>query len=114
MTTQLNLNILSSFVGNDPDLMRQMLSAYLRFLPKSVEGLRTALEIHSAPVLLSELHQLKPNLENIRVSLSNGSIEELYQDIKTNGITSINQQMVLEIIYKTEYIINLIKDELRK
>jgi hypothetical protein len=114
MTTQINLNTLSSFVGNDPELMRQMLAAYLRFLPKSIEEIRNALAIHSASVLMRELHQLKPSLENIKVSLSNGSFDDLYNDIKINGITTANQQMVLEIIYKTEYIINLIKDELRK
>lgn len=114
MTAQLNLNNLGAFVGNDPDLIRQMLAAYLRFLPKSVEGIRAALEARKCPELLVELHQLKPNLENIKITLSTGSFDELYNDIKTNGLNSSNHQMVLEVIYKSERAINLIKDELRK
>jgi hypothetical protein len=114
MTVHLNLNKLSAFVGDDPDLIKQMLGAYLRFLPKSVEGIRAALESRRCQELLVELHQLKPNLENIKITLSVGSFDELYDDIKTNGLNSSNHQMVLEIIYKSERVISLIKNELRR
>jgi hypothetical protein len=114
MTTQLNLNTLRSFVGNDPELVEDILGAYIRFLPKSINAIKNALEIQSASALLKELHQLKPNLENVGVCLSDGSFNDLYRDVQISGITSDNQHLVLEVIQKTEDIIKLINDELKK
>lgn len=114
MTTQINLNTLRSFVGNNPELIKEMLEAYIRFLPKSINAIKNALEIQSATSLLKELHQLKPNLENVGICLSDGSFNELYRDIQIRGITSDNRHLVLEVIQKTEDIIMLINDELKK
>jgi hypothetical protein len=46
--------------------------------------------------------------------LSDGSFNELYRDVQISGITSDNQHLVLEVIQKTEDIIKLVNDELKK
>lgn len=114
MSMTIDLNNLRRFVGHDPSLVRQMVLAYLRFLPENIQNIKLALLNKDNETLLREIHQLKPNLMNIGVQLESLTFEELYQKLKAEGITPINEQLLCEAVHITERTIGLLQQELNE
>lgn len=112
MSFNLDLSNLKRFVGDDPDLVRQMLLAYLKFLPSNIHNIKSAMGINDLEAVLHEIHQLKPNLMNIGVQLGSITFEDLYQKLKLEGINELNKQLLIEAVEVTEKTIQLLELEL--
>lgn len=112
MSFNLDLSNLKRFVGDDPDLVRQMLLAYLKFLPSNIHNIKSAMGINDHEAVLREIHQLKPNLMNIGVQLGSITFEDLYQKLKLEGINELNKQLLIEAVEVTEKTIQLLELEL--
>ena len=112
MSFNLDLSNLKRFVGDDPELVRQMLLAYTKFLPGNIENIKSAIINNDNEAVLHEIHQLKPNLMNIGVQLGSITFEDLYQKLKLEGINELNKQLLIEAVEVTEKTIQLLELEL--
>ena len=97
-TNEADLSKLREYVGGDEELLRSVIEAYLEFLPASIEKLEKALMDKDADILRTELHQIKPNFENVRLGPINSSFNELSNLIKLKGLDETNVSTVKQLV----------------
>jgi len=83
---EVDLTILRDYVGGEENLLINVLEAYTDFLPGSLTKLQEGMDQRNGDLVRVELHQLKPNLENIKIHPVGCSFNDLSNQIKINGI----------------------------
>lgn len=109
---QADLSKLREYVGGDDELLRSVVEAYLEFLPSSIDKLEKALLNKDADVVRTELHQLKPNYENVRLGPVNSSFNELSNLIKLKGLDETNTQVINHLIEQGHNLLEQLKEYL--
>ena len=98
---EVDLTILKDYVGGEENLLRNVLEAYTDFLPGSLIKLQQGIDQRNGDLVRAELHQLKPNLENIKIQPEGSSFNELSNQIKIDGINESVAQIVFQLIEKS-------------
>jgi CheY-like chemotaxis protein/anti-sigma regulatory factor (Ser/Thr protein kinase) len=98
---EVDLTVLRDYVGGEENLLRNVLEAYTDFLPGSLVKLQEGVDQRNGDLVRAELHQLKPNLENIKIQPVGCSFNELSNQIKINGINESVAQIVFQLIEKS-------------
>lgn len=103
--------MLLDYVGNDESLLINVLEAYISFLPQSLVRLEKALENKDVDALRTELHQLRPNLENLKMTPTKCSFNDLSQRLKTIGIDDTSIIYIKDVIETGEQAIAQITEK---
>jgi two-component system, sensor histidine kinase len=98
---EVDLTILRDYVGGDESLLLNVLEAYTTFLPSSLAKLKEGINQKDGDAVRTELHQIKPNLENIKIQPIGGSFNDLSNQIKINGITDSVAQTINLLIERS-------------
>jgi hypothetical protein len=101
-------------VGGEESLLVNVLEAYTDFLPGSLTKLQEVAEQRNGDLVRAELHQLKPNLENIKIHPVGCSFNELSNQIKINGVNESVALIILQLIEKSNKALDWIKDFLAR
>ncbi|WP_148096735.1 response regulator, partial [Aphanothece sacrum] len=107
----IDVSILKDYVGNDESLLINVLEAYISFLPQSLERLKIALSTSDVDALRTELHQLRPNLENLKLSPTMCTFNDLSNRLKTIGVDETSVLYLQDVIETGEIAIHQIKDK---
>lgn len=107
----IDVSILKDYVGNDESLLINVLEAYISFLPQSLERLKIALSTSDVDALRTELHQLRPNLENLKLSPTMCTFNDLSNRLKTIGVDETPVLYLQDVIETGEIAIHQIKDK---
>ncbi|MFM2000499.1 MAG: hypothetical protein RL204_2446, partial [Bacteroidota bacterium] len=98
---EVDLTILRDYVGGEESLLINVLEAYTSFLPGSLVKLKEGVDLKDGDLVRIELHQIKPNLENIKIQPIGCSFNDLSNQIKINGINDSVSQTIHQLIEKT-------------
>jgi CheY-like chemotaxis protein len=98
---EIDLSVLRDYVGGEESLLINVLEAYRSFLPDSLSKLKDFADQKNGDLVRMELHQLKPNLENIKIHPIGCSFNELSNQIKINGINDSVAQIIDQLIERT-------------
>lgn len=98
---EIDLSVLSDYVGGEESLLINVLEAYRSYLPDSLSKLKVFADQKNGDLVRMELHQLKPNLENIKINPTGCSFNELSNQIKINGINDSVAQTIDQLIDRT-------------
>lgn len=98
---EVDLTILRDYVGGEESLLLNVLEAYTSFLPGSLVKLKEGADLKDGDLVRIELHQLKPNLENIKIQPVGCSFNDLSNQIKINGINDSVAQTIDSLIEKS-------------
>ena len=98
---EVDLTILRDYVGGEESLLINVLEAYTSFLPESLAKLKEGVDLKDGDLVRIELHQIKPNLENIKIQPVGCSFNDLSNQIKINGINDSVAQTIDQLIEKT-------------
>jgi PAS domain S-box-containing protein len=98
---EIDLSVLRDYVGGEESLLINVLEAYRSFLPDSLSKLKAFADQKNGDLVRMELHQLKPNLENIKINPTGCSFNELSNQIKINGINDSVAQIIDQLIERT-------------
>ena len=107
---EVDLTILRDYVGGEESLLVNVLEAYTDFLPGSLIKLQEVAEQRNGDLVRAELHQLKPNLENIKIHPVGCSFNELSNQIKINGVNESVALIIIQLIEKSNKALDWIKD----
>lgn len=107
----IDVSMLLDYVGNDESLLINVLEAYISFLPQSLVRLEKALENKDVDALRTELHQLRPNLENLKMTPTKCSFNDLSQRLKTIGIDDTSIIYIKDVIETGEQAIAQITEK---
>ncbi|MFZ4784287.1 MAG: response regulator [Flavobacteriales bacterium] len=113
-SNEADLTKLREYVGGDEELLRSVIEAYLEFLPESINKLEKALLQNDPDALCNELHQIKPNYENVRIGPVNSTFNELSNLIKLKGLDEANIQTVKQLIIQGHTLLEHFKSYLKK
>lgn len=98
---EVDLTTLRDYVGGEESLLINVLEAYTSFLPGSLTKLKEGVDLKNGDLVRIELHQIKPNLENIKIQPVGCSFNDLSNQIKINGISDSVAQTIHQLIEKT-------------
>jgi PAS domain S-box-containing protein len=112
-SNEADLTKLREYVGGDEELLRSVIEAYLEFLPASINKLEKALLQNDPDALRNELHQIKPNYENVRIGPVNSTFNELSNFIKLKGLDEANIQTVKQLIVQGHTLLEHFKSYLK-
>lgn len=109
--TKLDFSKLMEYVGDNKELLLNVLVAYQSFLPLSIERLEKAVLTKNIEDIRIELHQIRPNLENLKLSPTRCSFNELSSMLKTNGVSEEASQHLQDILHIAKTALILIQSE---
>lgn len=98
---EIDLTVLRDYVGGEENLLINVLEAYTAFLPGSLAKLKEGADQKNGDLVRIELHQLKPNLENIKIQPNGCSFNELSNLIKIHGINDSVALIIEQLIERT-------------
>ena len=98
---EVDLSTLRDYVGGDEALLVNVLEAYTSFLPGSLAKLKEYSDQQNGDLVRVELHQLKPNLENIKIQPVGCTFNDLSNQIKIHGVNDSVQLTINQLIEKT-------------
>ncbi len=99
-TTELDLSMLKQYVGNDLDVLKDVVGGYLEHLPPQLDRLELALVGSDVMALRHELHQLKASMEIIGVRPEGLSFAGISNELKSDGVTEIARVAIATVISK--------------
>lgn len=109
---KLDLSRLKEYVDNRPELLLSVLQAYHSFLPGSIDRLEDAIKLENIEAIRSEIHQIRPNLENLKVHPTRISFAELSSKLKVYGMTLEVRQELNDIVHASKIVLILIEEEI--
>ncbi|MEZ4798859.1 MAG: response regulator [Flavobacteriales bacterium] len=110
---KLDLSRLQEYVDHKPELLLSVLQAYNSFLPNSIDRLELAIKNDNIEAIRAEIHQIRPNLENLKVNPMRISFAELTSKLKVYGLTSEVRNELSEIVHTSKIVMILIEEEIK-
>jgi PAS domain S-box-containing protein len=99
-TEVLDLSVLKQYVGNDIQVLKDVVSGYLEHLPPQLDRLELALVGADILALRHELHQLKASMEIIGVRPDGLSFAGISNELKTEGLSNLAKTAINSVITK--------------
>jgi PAS domain S-box-containing protein len=97
---ELDLSMLKQYVGNDFNVLKDVVSGYLQHLPPQLDRLELALVGSDVIALRHELHQLKASMEIIGVRPEGLSFAGISNELKTEGLSAVAKSAIASVITK--------------
>jgi CheY-like chemotaxis protein len=97
---ELNLSMLKQYVGNDTNVLKDVVIGYLQHLPPQLDRLELALVGADIIALRHELHQLKASMEIIGVRPDGLSFAGISNELKTEGLSDIAKAAIASVVKK--------------
>jgi len=97
---ELDLSMLKQYVGNDVNVLKDVVSGYLEHLPPQLDRLELALVGSDVPALRHELHQLKASMEIIGVRPEGLSFAGISNELKSEGLSTLAKSAISSVITK--------------
>jgi len=97
---ELDLSMLKQYVGNDSNVLKEVVSGYLEHLPPQLDRLELALVGADVLALRHELHQLKASMEIIGVRPEGLSFAGISNELKTEGLSPLAKAAIQTVIVK--------------
>jgi CheY-like chemotaxis protein len=97
---ELDLSMLKQYVGNDTNVLKDVVSGYLQHLPPQLDRLELALVGADIIALRHELHQLKASMEIIGVRPDGLSFAGISNELKTEGLSDIAKAAIASVVKK--------------
>ena len=94
----LDLSMLKQYVGNDVNVLKDVVSGYLVHLPPQLDRLELALVGSDVLALRHELHQLKASMEIIGVRPNGLSFAGISTELKTEGLSTLAKAAITSVI----------------
>ncbi len=98
--SELDISMLKQYVGNDTNVLRDVVSGYLEHLPPQLDRLELALVGSDVLALRHELHQLKASMEIIGVRPEGLSFAGISNELKTDGLSDMAKAAIASVIKK--------------
>ena len=95
---ELDLSMLKQYVGNDVNVLKDVVSGYLEHLPPQLDRLELALVGSDVMALRHELHQLKASMEIIGVRPVGLSFAGISNELKSEGLSPIAKSAINSLI----------------
>lgn len=96
----LDLSMLKQYVGNDANILKDVVSGYLTHLPPQLDRLELALVGSDIVALRHELHQLKASMEIIGVRPEGLSFAGISNELKSEGLSALAKSAITSVISK--------------
>ena len=97
---ELDLSVLKQYVGNDTEVLKDVVKGYLEHLPPQLDRLELALVGSDVSALRHELHQLKASMEIIGVRPEGLSFSGISNELKTEGLSPLAKAAINTVIVK--------------
>jgi len=97
---ELDLSMLKQYVGNDVNVLKDVVSGYLEHLPPQLDRLELALVGSDVLALRHELHQLKASMEIIGVRPEGLSFAGISNELKSEGLSTLAKSAISSVIAK--------------
>ncbi len=97
---ELDLSMLKQYVGNDVNVLKEVVGGYLEHLPPQLNRLELALVGADVLALRHELHQLKASMEIIGVRPEGLSFAGISNELKTEGLSPLAKAAIDTVIVK--------------
>jgi CheY-like chemotaxis protein len=97
---ELDLSMLKQYVGNDVNVLKDVVSGYLEHLPPQLDRLELALVGLDVLALRHELHQLKASMEIIGVRPEGLSFAGISNELKSEGLSTLAKDAISSVIAK--------------
>lgn len=107
---QLDLTVLRQYVGDNEEMLNQVIGGYLTHLPPQMERLEKAILEEDVLALRHELHQLKATMEIIGVQPSPLGFQEISIQLKGDGVTTQVRESVLNLLKQGRAAIQALRD----
>lgn len=107
---QLDLTVLKQYVGDNEEMLNQVIGGYLLHLPPQMNRLEKAILEEDVAALRHELHQLKATLEIIGVRPSPLSFQEVSNHLKSEGVTLEARETILDLLKQGRAAIQALHD----
>ncbi|MBM3447611.1 MAG: response regulator [Bacteroidetes bacterium] len=107
---KLDLTVLRQYVGDNEEMLNQVIGGYLLHLPPQMERLEKAILEEDVLALRHELHQLKATMEIIGVRPNPLSFQDLSVHLKGDGVTSNVKESVLNLLKQGRAAIQALRD----
>jgi PAS domain S-box-containing protein len=107
---KLDLTVLRQYVGDNEEMLNQVIGGYLLHLPPQMERLEKAILEEDVLALRHELHQLKATMEIIGVRPTPLSFQDLSIHLKGDGVTSDVKESVLNLLKQGRAAIQALRD----
>lgn len=95
---ELDLSMLKQYVGNDFNVLKDVVSGYLEHLPPQLDRLELALVGSDITALRHELHQLKASMEIIGVRPEGLSFAGISNELKSEGLSLLAISAIKSVI----------------
>jgi CheY-like chemotaxis protein len=95
---ELDLSMLKQYVGNDINILKDVVSGYLEHLPPQLDRLELALVGSDVSALRHELHQLKASMEIIGVRPEGLSFAGISNELKSEGLSPLATSAINSLI----------------
>ena len=95
---ELDLSMLKQYVGNDINVLKDVVSGYLEHLPPQLDRLELALVGSDVLALRHELHQLKASMEIIGVRPEGLSFAGISNELKSEGLSPLAISAINSVI----------------
>lgn len=107
---ELDLSMLKQYVGNDFNVLKDVVSGYLQHLPPQLDRLELALVGSDIIALRHELHQLKASMEIIGVRPEGLSFAGISNELKTEGLSPSAKSAITSVISKGKQAISSLRE----
>lgn len=97
---ELDLSMLKQYVGNDANVLKEVVGGYLEHLPPQLNRLELALVGADVLALRHELHQLKASMEIIGVRPEGLSFAGISNELKAEGLSPLAKAAISTVIVK--------------
>lgn len=96
--SELDLSMLKQYVGDNSDVLKDVVSGYLEHLPPQLDRLELALVGEDILALRHELHQLKASLEIIGIRPEGMSFIGISNELKSEGLSQLAKTAINSVI----------------
>ncbi|MFM7770968.1 MAG: ATP-binding protein, partial [Bacteroidota bacterium] len=91
---EVDLTTLRQYVGNNEEMLKQIIAGYLQHLPPQMDRLEKALGEEDLSALRHELHQLKATMEIIGVRPRPLGFQDISSALKETGLTAVAKESI--------------------
>lgn len=102
---ELDLSMLKQYVGNDTEVLKEVVNGYLEHLPPQLDRLELALIGADVSALRHEIHQLKASLEIIGVRPDGLSFAGISNELKAEGLSPLAESAIASVVSKGKNVI---------
>lgn len=95
---ELDLSMLKQYVGNDVNVLKDVVSGYLEHLPPQLDRLELAIVGSDITAIRHELHQLKASMEIIGVRPVGLSFVGISNELKSEGLSPLATSAINSLI----------------